>query len=177
MRRRTIWKSRLAVVMGVTFLLMGGCTQKSTSGFKPNSEPDGFAGMKWELDFPQTQGAEWTETRFEADPSAPDKKIKIWYVKKGDDMKMGDSEVEKIEYGSWKGKFSDVQIMAKGPENFDKLKKVFFERYGTAQPTQGVYVWNGPVTRISLRYDEATKTSTLTIGSTKLTFKEIFSKD
>jgi hypothetical protein len=91
---------------------------------------------------------------------------------------MGEAQLDKIEYAFWKGKFSEVQITATGPENFNHLKKFLFEKYGTVEKsTQGLYSWNGPVTRIALRYDESAKTSLLTISSTTITFKEIFDKD
>jgi hypothetical protein len=154
-----------------------GCTQKSTSGFKPNSEPDGFAGIKWEAEFSEVK-SDMMESRNISEPTTPDVKIKIYYTKKGDNLKIGEAQIDKIEYGFWKGKFGEVQITAAGPENFNQLKKFLFEKYGTVdKPVQGLYPWNGSVTRIALRYDEPTKTSLLTISSTKITFKEIFDKD
>jgi hypothetical protein len=78
----------------------------------------------------------------------------------------------------FRGKFAEVQITATGPLNFNHLKKVLFEKYGTVdKPVQGLYPWNGSVTRIALRYDEPTRMSSLTISSTKITFQEIFDKD
>jgi len=172
MRNLQRWSILLAFVVGIF-----GCTQKSTSGFRPNSEPDGFAGIKWETEFSEVK-SDMVESRSVADPTQPDAKTKIYYTKKGDNLKMGEAQLDKFEYGFWKGKFSDVQITATGPENFNHLKKFLFEKYGTVdKPLQGLYPWNGSVTRIALRYDEPTKTSLLTISSTKLTFKEIFDKD
>ena len=108
----------------------------------------------------------------------PDVKIKIFYTRKGDNLKMGEAQIDKIEYGFWKGKFAEGYITSTGSENFNQLKKFLFEKYGTVDKSaQGLYSWNGPVTRIALRYDEPTKTSLLTISSTTITFKEIFDKD
>ena len=172
MRNLRRWSVILAFVVG-TF----GCTQKSTSGFKPNSEPDGFAGIKWGTEFSEVK-SEMVESRSVINPTEPDVKIKIYYTKKKDNLKMGEAQFDKIEYGFWKGTFSDVQITATGPENFNHLKKVLFEKYGAVdKPVQGLYPWNGSVTRIALRYDEAAKTSLLIISSTKITFQEIFDKD
>jgi hypothetical protein len=166
------WSVILAFVVGIF-----GCTQKSTSGFKPNSEPDGFAGIKWGTEFSQVN-SDMVESRSVINPTEPDVKIKIYYTKKGDNLKMGEAPIDKIDYGFFRGKFAEVQITATGPENFNHLKKVLFEKYGTVdKPVQGLYPWNGSVTRIALRYDEATKTSSLTISSTKITFQEIFDKD
>ena len=172
MRNLQKWSVILAFVVGIF-----GCTQKSTSGFKPNSEPDGFAGIKWGTEFSEVK-SEMVESRSIINPTEPDVKIKIYYTKKGDNLKMGEAQLDKIEYGFFRGKFAEVQITATGPENFNHLKKVLFEKYGTVdKPVQGLYPWNGSVTRIALRYDEPTKTSSLTISSTKITFQEIFDKD
>ncbi len=166
------WSFILLVVMGIL-----GCTQKSTSPFKPNSEPDGFAGIKWGTEFSEVK-SDMVESRSIANPTEPDAKIKIYYAKKGDNLKMGEAQLDKMEYGFFRGKFAEAQITATGPENFNHLKKFLLEKYGTVdKSTQGLYSWNGPVTRIALRYDESTKTSLLTISSTTLTFKEIFDKD
>ena len=156
-----------------------GCTQKSTSGFKPNSEPDGFAGIKWEAEFSEVK-SDMVESRNVSEPTTPDVKIKIYYTKKGDDLKMGEAQLDKIEYVFWRGKFAEARINATGPENFDRLKKFLFEKYGTVTKFQGAYSWEGSVTRIALRYDEPTKPCLLTIASTKLAsqeVKEIFEKD
>jgi hypothetical protein len=172
MRNLQRWSVILAFVVG-TF----GCTQKSTSGFKPNSEPDGFAGIKWGTEFSEVK-SDMVESRSITNPTEPDVKIKIYYTKKGDNLKMGEAQLDKIEYGFFRGKFAEVQITATGPLNFNHLKKVLFEKYGTVdKPIQGLYPWNGSVTRIALRYDEPTRMSSFTISSTKITFQEIFDKD
>ncbi len=172
MRNLLRWSIILAFILGVF-----GCTQKSTSPFKPNSEPEGFAGMKWGTEFSEVK-SDMVESRSIANPTEPDVKIKIYYTKKGDNLKMGETQLNKVEYGFFRGKFAEAEITATGPENFNHLKKFLFEKYGAVdKPTQGLYSWNGPVTRIALRYDEPAKTSLLTISSTTLTFKEIFDKD
>ena len=167
---------RWSIVLAVAIAICG-CTQKSTSGFKPNSEPDGFAGIKWDTEFSEVK-SDMVESRAISEPTTPDVKIKIYYTKKGDNLKMGEAQLNKLEYGFWKGKFAEVQITSTGLENFNQLKKVLFEKYGTLEkPVQGVYFWNGGVTRIALRYDEPTQASLLAISSTTITFKEIFDKD
>ncbi len=172
MRNVQRWSVILVFVVGIF-----GCAQKSASRFKPNSEPDGFAGIKWSTEFPEVK-SDMMESRSTSNPTEPDVKIKIYYTKKGDNLKMGEAQLDKMEYGFWKGKFAEVHITAAGPENFNQLKKFLFEKYGTVdKSTQGLYSWNGPVTRIALRYDEPTKASVLIISSTKITFLEIFDKD
>jgi len=172
MKILTRWSLVLVLVIGILC-----CTQKSTSPFKANSEPDGFGGIKWGTEFSEVK-SDMAESRSIANPTEPDVKIKIYYTRKGDNLKMGEAQLDKIEYGFWKGKFAEGYIASTGPENFNHLKKFLFEKYGTVDKSaQGLYSWNGPVTRIALRYDEPTKTSLLTISSTTITFKEIFDKD
>ncbi len=172
MRNVQRWSVILVFVVGIF-----GCAQKSASRFKPNSEPDGFAGIKWSTEFPEVK-SDMMESRSTSNPTDPNVKVKIYYTKKGDNLKMGETQLDKMEYGFWKGKFAEVHITAAGPENFNQLKKFLFEKYGTVdKSTQGLYSWNGPVTRIALRYDEPTKASVLIISSTKITFLEIFDKD
>jgi len=167
MRNLQRWSVILVFVVGIF-----GCIQKSTS-FKPNSEPDGFASIKWGTDFSEVK-SDMVESRSVSNPTEPDVKTKIDYTKKGDNLKMGEAQLDKIEYGFWKGKFAKVQITASGLENFNYLKQVLFEKYGTVdKPVQGAYTWDGSVTQIALRYDEATKTSSLTITSTKLSNQEL----
>ena len=168
------WSTILAILVAIF-----GCTQKSTSGFKSNSEPDGFAGIKWGSEFSETK-SDMVEPRSISDPAEPNVKIKIYYTKKGDDLKMGEAQLDKIEYVFWREKFAEARINSTGPENFDRLKIFLFEKYGTVNKFQGAYSWEGSITRIALRYDEPTKPCLLTIGSTKLAsqeVKEIFEKD
>lgn len=174
MRKLQRWSIILAFVVGIF-----GCTQKSTSGFKPNSEPDGFAGIKWGAEFSEVK-SDMVELRSISDPAEPDVKIKIYYTKKGDNLRMGGAQLDKIEYVFWREKFAEVRITATGPENFNHLKKFLFEKYGTLDKFQGAYFWDGSVTQTALRYDEPTKTSLLTVASTKIAsqeVKEIFDKD
>lgn len=167
MRNLQRWSVILVFVVGIF-----GCIQKSTS-FKPNSEPDGFASIKWGTDFSEVK-SDMVESRSVSNPTEPDVKTKIYYTQKGDNLKMGEAQLDKIEYGFWKGKFAKVQMTASGLENFNYLKQVLFEKYGTMdKPVQGAYTWDGSVTQIALRYDEATKTSSLTITSTKLSNQEL----
>jgi len=168
------WSVILAVVVAIF-----GCTQKSKSGFKPNTEPDGFAGIKWGTEFSEVK-SDMVELRSTSDPAEPNVKIKIYYTGRADNLKMGEAQLDHIEYVFWRGKFGEVRINATKPGNFDRLKKFLFEKYGTANKFQGAYSWDGSVTQIALRYDEPTKTSLLIIASTKIAsqeVKEIFDKD
>ncbi len=174
MRTLRRWSILLTLVLGVF-----GCSQKSTPGFKPNSEPEGFAGIKWGTPFSETR-SDMEETRSTSDPAEPDVKIKIYYTRKGDTLKLGEAQLNKTEYVFWRGKFAEARITATGPENFDALKKFLFEKYGTVNKFQGAYFWDGSVTQIFLKYDESAKPFLLTIASTSIAsqeVKELFDKD
>ena len=169
---------RWGVILGVVVAIFA-CAQKSTSGSKPNSEPDGIAGIKWGTEFSEVK-SDMVELRSTSDPAEPNVKIKIYYTRKGDSLKMGEAQLDKIEYVFWRKRFAEARINATGPENFDHLKKFLFEKYGTVTKLQGAYSWEGSVTRIALRYDESAKTCLLMIGSTELAsqeVKDIFDKD
>jgi hypothetical protein len=88
------------------------------------------------------------ETRSVSDPAEPNVKIKIYYIKKGDHLKLGETQLDKMEYVFWRGKFAEARISATGPENFDRLKTFLFEKYGTVNKSQGAYFWDGSVTQI-----------------------------
>ena len=168
------WAVAISFLVGIL-----GCTQKSTSGFKPNSEPDGFAGIKWGTPFSEAKSG-MEEMRSISDPAEPNVKIKIYYTKKGDRLTLGEVQLDKIEYVFWREKFAEVRINASGPQTFDRLKKFLFEKYGTVDKFQGAYSWDGTVTQMALRYNEANKTSLLLIASTNIAsqeVKEIFDKD
>jgi len=174
MRDLQKWGVILAFMVGIF-----GCTQKTTSSFKPNSEPDGFAGIKWGTEASEVK-SDMVELRSISDPAEPNVKIKIYYSRKADNLKMGEAQLDNIEYVFWRGKFAEIRIHATGPENFDHLKKFLFEKYGIVNKFQGAYSWDGSVTQIALRYDEPAKTSLLIIASTKIAsqeVKDIFDKD
>ena len=174
MRDLRKWSVILSFVVGIF-----GCTQKTASPFKPNSEPDGSAGIKWGTEASEVK-SDMVELRSISDPAEPNVKIKIYYSRRGDNLKMGEAQLDNIEYVFWRGKFAEARIYATGPENFDHLKKFLFEKYGTVNKFQGAYSWDGSVTQISLRYDNPGKTSLLIIASTKIAsqeVKDIFDKD
>ncbi len=168
------WIVALAAIIAIS-----SCTQKSTSGFKPNSEPDGFAGIKWGTPFSEAK-SDMEEMRSTSDPAEPNVKIKIYYTKKGDRLILGEAQLDKIEYVFWRGKFAEVRIDARGAQTFDRLNKFLFEKYGAVGKSQGAYSWDGTVTQIVLRYHEPDQTSLLLIASTDIAsqeVKEIFDKD
>src|SRR5574341_1312724 len=102
------WAVVISFLVGIL-----ACTQKSTAGFKPNSEPDGFAGIKWGTPFPEVKSG-MEEMRSISDPAEPNVKIKIYYTKKGERLTLGEVHLDKIEYVFWRGQFAEVRINAAG---------------------------------------------------------------
>ncbi len=170
---------KLSIFWGFTVMIVS-CAQSSPPGFKPGSEPDGFAGIKWGTEFSEVK-SDMVETKSISDPAKPDEKITIYYTRKGEVLKIGEARLDKIEYVFWKGRFAQVRITATGPENWDHLKKSLFEKYGKVdKPFQGADCWDGSVSRMALSYDKSSGTSLLTVASTKMAsqeLKEMFDKD
>jgi hypothetical protein len=149
-----------------------GCTQKSTSSFKPGSEPDGYAGIKWETKFSDVK-SDLVESRSTVDLSEPTIKIKIIYTRKSDLLKLGAASLEKIEYVFWKGIFAEARIYTTATENFDSLKKYLFEKYGAVEIHQGAYRWDGAISKVLLKYDASDKSTLLTIFSSSIASREV----
>ena len=168
------WIVFLSLMLGIL-----GCGQKSTSSFKPNSEPDGFAGIRWNTPRSEVK-SDMAESSSISDPAEPNVKIKIYYTQQGDPLELGEAKLDRVEYVFWRGKFAEARISATGPENFDRLKKFLFEKYGTVNKSQGAYFWNGSITQIFLKQDDPVKPFLLTIASTSIAsqeVKDIFDKD
>jgi len=47
-----------------------------------------------------------------------------YYIREGDELKMGNAKLERIFYGFWKNKFSSVKILTKGYTNWSSFKAV-----------------------------------------------------
>ncbi len=160
------------IVFSLVLVGVFGCGQKSTSSFKPNSEPDGFAGITWDTPFAEVK-SDMEESRSISDPAEPNVKIKIYYIKKSDSLQLGEAKLDRIEYVFWRGKFAEARISATGSENFDRLKKFLFEKYGPVDKSQGAYSWDGSVSQIFLKYDVSAKPFLLTVASTKIASQEV----
>jgi hypothetical protein len=153
-------------------MVIFGCAKSSPTGFKANSEPDGFGNIKWGAGFSEVK-SDMQESRSINEPTNPSVKIKIYYTRRGDSLKLGEAQLEKIEYVFWKEKFLEARIAANGPENFDLLKKWLLEKYGPVEKSHGAYSWDGTTTQLSLTYDEAAKTALVVFASTQLASQDL----
>ncbi len=138
------------------------------TGFKENSEPDGFREIKWSTALETLSDMEYSRT----DPSFGGIRA---YTRKNDSLMIGTAEIEKIEYCFWQEKFCNVWLYTNGLENWDKLKAAFFERFGIgfqANKYNENYLWFGDITKIRIEYNTRTEQGTIVILSNEA-FKQM----
>jgi hypothetical protein len=151
MGRIIMGRVNLAVFFTVSIVLL------SASSFAFKNEPDGFRGIKWGTDISTLKGM----THVRTDPSYGGVEF---YTRQGDELRIGDAQLNKIEYAFWKGKFASVWIHSMGYANWYALHDTIFEKFGEGyQPHRYIeqYIWSGTSTAILLTYNEITKQSTL----------------
>ena len=185
--------------ISLVLLLIGGLS--FAQSFKLDSEPDGFRGIKWKTDLSTLSGMKYYRTS-EMDGSVP---VDLWdfdrgkpireihleiYLRIKDKLKIEETELERIEYGFWKGKFCEATITTRGSENWASFRKTVFEKFGKGRrssfksPFVSVegfewYIWVGKIAEMELMYRESSQIGKLWIGSTLLRehiFKEVRQK-
>ena len=96
--------------------------------FKDNSEPDGFRDIKWGTDIATLLGEGYLlQNKSNFDPE------RHFYIKKNDNLKIGDINLGKILYIFQKNKFVGVFIVVsdkKNEGNLSKLKDYLIKSYG-----------------------------------------------
>jgi hypothetical protein len=150
-KRRVLLGINLVVFFTAAIVLL------SVNSFAFQNEPDGFRGIKWGTDISGLQGM----THVRTDPSYGGVEF---YTRKGDELRFGDVQLEKIAYAFWKGKFASVWIHSGGYANWYALHDAVFEKFGEGyQPHRFIeqYIWSGTSTAILLNYNEITKQGTL----------------
>ncbi len=166
--------------------------------FKFGSEPIGFRNVDWGTELPTLRGMEYYKTSrtggsYSEDQADSEIYLDI-YMKVGDILRVDGVEVERIEYGFWRGKFCEVTMTAKGFKNWASLKEAILGKFGEGKtakffkPASGFggageegfgqmewHIWLGKITEIELLYDESSQIGKLWMGSTVLreqAFKE-----
>jgi hypothetical protein len=187
------------ISISLAILLIGSLS--FAQSFKLNSEPDGFRGIKWEEDLSTLSGMRYYRNS-EMGGSVP---LDLWnldhgkpiieiyletYLRIKDKLKMGGTELERIEYGFWKGKFCEATITTRGSENWASFRRTVFEKFGKGRrsnfksPFVSVegfdwYIWVGKIAEMELMYRESSQVGKLWIGSTLLReqiFREVKQK-
>lgn len=134
--------------------------------FKPNSEPDGFRGIKWGTDIKTLSDMEYIEIQ----PMYGGIKV---YKRKNDILKIGDAELEEIKYCFWRDKFFKVFILTIGYFNFLNLKSAVFEKFGEfEEENDEEYFWFGETAWVSLTYSKKDELGMLSMSSEKI-FREM----
>jgi len=136
--------------------------------FRPNSEPDGFRGIKWGTNISTLEDMEYLYT----DQSYGGIKL---YKRKGDVLKIGGAQIEKIFYEFWNGQLCSVRILTFDYTNWAGLREACFEKFGKPfQPNKYIntYAWGGIKTEILLEYDKIKKVGELWMNSKAISKKQ-----
>ncbi len=146
---KSVYGFRLVIsVITIVFLL-------PTILFAFQNEPVGFRGIRWGthieelLDMVPAYGI-----KTDIEENVADCKF---YTKKNDNMKIGDSDINKIAYGFYKGRFYNVRIFVNNLENYSSIKQTIFQLYGNAdRKVTGfeIYSWFGSNVDVRLSYSD-----------------------
>ena len=151
--------SSLVFVGAVTFV------PNHPGGFKQGAEPDGFRGIRWGTEAKSLSGLKFVKT----DPSYGGIKI---YTRESDELRIGGATLEGIYYHFWDGKLWAVNASTKGVANWQSLREAAIERFGDEYLQGYDYAedcsWNGSCARLTLKYDVATQTGTMSMSSEKV---------
>lgn len=116
------------------------------------AEVDGFRGIKWGTTLSSLDN---TLNYVATDPELGGIKK---FTKKDDKLKIGEADLERIEYTFWNDTFCGVRIYVKGQKNFNALKNATFEEFGKGKqilPNTENYIWTEKETTIMLKNKEA----------------------
>jgi hypothetical protein len=190
------------VKIAIIFFSLIFASSAFAQSFKIGSEPNGFRNVNWGAELPTLSGMEYYKTST-AGGSYPVDQLDLFkeiyldiYLKAGDQLRIEGAEVERIEYGFWKGKFCEVTIATKGFKNWASLKKAILGKFGEGEAgkfpscvalgfggfrEEGFgeiewHIWLGKIAEMVLQYNECSQNGELWMGSTILreqAFKEV----
>lgn len=112
-------RKRLVLILCFTLLFL---SVYDFSTLVKAEDVDGFRGMKWGDPLPK-EGMKFLRK----DPSYGGV---YKYTRKGEDLKIGQAELDSIEYSYWNGKLSSVGIRCYGHSNFSSLLDAFKQKFG-----------------------------------------------
>jgi hypothetical protein len=131
--------------------------QKASSG-----EINGFRGITWGTEITALENMDFLRE----DESYGGIRF---YKRRGDALKIGAANLEKIEYGFWRGRLVVVRILTKGYTNFSTLKDAVCGQFGQPFEPDGhpnTYAWlKNNLTETLLRYKEGSEEGDLEIFS------------
>jgi hypothetical protein len=187
------------ICISLAILLTGSFS--FAQSFKIGSEPEEFRGIKWERDLSTLSGMKYYRNSemggsfpvdlWDFDRGKPIREIYLKiYLRKTDKLKIGKTELERIEYGFWREKFCEATITIRGSENWASFRGTVFDKFGRGRrssfksPFVSVegfdwYIWMGKIAEMELMYRESSQVGKLWVGSTLLReqiFKEVREK-
>ena len=116
------------------FIVFSGLVFATPSGeFKPNSEPNGFRGIKWGTDISKLPGmlpATRRESRLLTIKGGKQ------YMREKENLFLGSIELTRIGYHTWHDKFYQVSLFTEGPKNVSALKNFIKTKYGDVTITK-----------------------------------------
>jgi len=172
--------------------------------FKPGSEPNGFRNVKWGTELSTLSGMKYYKTStpgwsYPGDQWDSMREIYLdIYLKIGDKLRIEGAEVNRIQYGFWKGKFCQVTITTIGFKNWASLQKAILGKFGEGKAAKFPFspaslegfgeeglgeaewrIWLGKTTEMELLYIESSQIGELGMCSTVLreqAFKDVEQK-
>ena len=130
------------------------------------ADVDGFRGMRW---------GERLEDVAMSKPLALESSNKaddtVVYTARDDRLWLGPARLEDIRYTFWKGRLYTVFLGTRGYEDFQRIKQVAFERFGTfdqRDPSVEKYYLQGELSLAGLRFDPKSGAGSLLLISRML---------
>lgn len=124
----------------------------NAQGNMPQNEPEGFRGITWGTNY-ETLADSLVFARTDESYGG----INI-YTRKDDDLKIGEATLERIQYGFWQGKFSDVTIFVDGYNNWSAVHEALCSRFGSSGYKNNryidYYVWYGDKSSVTSEYNK-----------------------
>jgi hypothetical protein len=81
------------------------------------------------------------------------------YVRKDDDLTLGDAKLDRIHYIFYEGQFYCVYVQFTGATNFNEVHSALVEWHGPGEEsssTEKHYSWSGRATSLTLNYNGST---------------------
>ncbi len=129
--------------------------------FKAGSEPDGFRGIKWGTELPQT-------VKENGSSQKPVHGYMV-YRKPHDDTKIGTVTPDKVSLVFKNDRFIAVSILSHGRDNWFEVRKVLKNDYGEGVPNKDTdtedYYWFGKKTFVGAEFHKSTEEIKIGIGS------------
>lgn len=160
------------VLKSVILVCLLGVFFTTSPVYPGESEPSGFRGISWGTDI--SSHAEKMSLAFtDKENGGID-----YYVREGDQLKVGEASVTGIYYGFLGGKLCKVKIETRGSKNFSALKEEFIDKYGEGVRIRGSlckekYYWfGGEITSLLFEEDHCKIKGVLYMSSKEILAKQ-----